>query len=116
MGFAGGHVFGYSPRPGTAAARMPAQIPVALRKERAATLRAVFNEAGAAYRERFLGRVLPVLWESASGLNNQGWSLSGLTGNYLRIHSTANRALCNQITPVCLSELDADGLVGQIML
>ena len=39
------HVFPYSPRPGTPAARMP-QLPLALRKERAARLRAV-GEASA---------------------------------------------------------------------
>ena len=33
MGFAGGHVFTYSPRPGTAAASMPGQVPESLRKE-----------------------------------------------------------------------------------
>ncbi len=43
------HVFPYSERPGTAAARMP-QLPQALRRERAARLRA----AGDAARERFL--------------------------------------------------------------
>ncbi len=47
------HVFPYSPRPGTPAARMP-QVPAGLRKARAAQLRA----AGAAAFERFLaGRI-----------------------------------------------------------
>ena len=47
------HVFPYSERPGTPAARMP-QLPVALRRERAARLR----NAGAATAARFLaGRV-----------------------------------------------------------
>ena len=44
------HVFPYSPRPGTPAARMP-QVPPALRKERAARLR----EAGDGALGRFLG-------------------------------------------------------------
>ncbi|MDX1400901.1 MAG: tRNA (N(6)-L-threonylcarbamoyladenosine(37)-C(2))-methylthiotransferase MtaB [Kiloniellales bacterium] len=43
------HVFPYSPRPGTPAAKMP-QVPQAIRKERAAKLR----EAGAAQVQRFL--------------------------------------------------------------
>jgi len=43
------HVFPYSPRPGTPAARMP-QLPVSLRRERAARLRA----AGRAQARRFL--------------------------------------------------------------
>ncbi|MBS0561652.1 MAG: MiaB/RimO family radical SAM methylthiotransferase, partial [Proteobacteria bacterium] len=57
------HVFPYSARPGTPAARMPA-VPMAARRERAARLRA----AGAAAAERFyrarLGAELSVLTES----------------------------------------------------
>ena len=45
------HVFPYSERPGTPAARMPA-VPVAARRERAARLR----EAGRATLHRFIGR------------------------------------------------------------
>ena len=58
------HVFPYSERPGTPAARMPA-VPVPLRRERAARLRAV----GAANVGRFLaaqlGQTVSVLTESA---------------------------------------------------
>ena len=60
------HVFPYSPRPGTPAARMP-QVPPALRRERAARLRA----AGDAGLDRFLraqlGRRLPGLMERGGG-------------------------------------------------
>jgi threonylcarbamoyladenosine tRNA methylthiotransferase MtaB len=114
LAFAGGHVFSYSARPGTAAARMPAQVPNGLRKERTKRLRAIFDEARMTYQERFLGQVLSVLWENASGLNDQGWSLSGLTSNYLRVRATAERSLCNQISPVRISEMLPDGLSGQI--
>ena len=114
LAFAGGHVFSYSARPGTAAARMPAQVPSGLRKERTRRLRAVFDEARMSYQERFLGQVLTVLWENASGLNDQGWSLSGLTSNYLRVRAVAERSLCNQITPVRISDMHPDGLSGQI--
>ncbi len=47
------HVFPYSPRPGTPAARMP-QVPGAVRRERAARLRAAGVRARARY---FAGRV-----------------------------------------------------------
>lgn len=58
------HVFPFSARPGTPAARMP-QLPVPLRKERAARLR----EAGAQAAQRFfasrIGREESVLFEQA---------------------------------------------------
>ena len=57
------HVFPYSARPGTPAARMP-QLPIALRRERAARLR----DEGAVRRDRFLagfaGREAAILVET----------------------------------------------------
>jgi len=114
MRFAGGHVFTYSPRPGTAAARMPHQVPHALRKERNARMRAVLDESARAYQRRFLGTQLPVLWESATAIGPQGWTISGLTDNYLRVRAQAPRQLWNQITPVTLTEWSEQGLIGQI--
>jgi threonylcarbamoyladenosine tRNA methylthiotransferase MtaB len=116
MRFAGGHIFTYSARPGTAAARMPDQVPHPLRKQRNACLRAVFAEAAHAYQSAFLGQVLPVLWESATGLGAAGWEMSGLTGNYLRVNAQSSRSLWNQITPVRLSALTCDGFFGQVQI
>ncbi len=114
MNFSGGHVFTYSARPGTAAARMPAQVPHDVRKERNAQMRAVFADAARTYQAGFVGQVLPVLWESAAALGPHGWEMSGLTGNYLRVHAHAPRGLWNQITPVRLERLVGDYLQGQI--
>jgi threonylcarbamoyladenosine tRNA methylthiotransferase MtaB len=115
LGLAGGHVFTYSARPGTAAARMPDQVPLALRKERNARMRAVFAQAAQAYQSGFVGRVLPVLWETASSLGPQGWEMSGLTGNYLRVNAYAPRGLWNQITPVRLTGQSETHLHGTIL-
>ena len=104
------------PRPGTAAARLPDQVPHALRKERNACLRAVFAEASQAYQSAFIGQVLPVLWERATGSGGAGWELSGLTGNYLRVSALSSCSLWNQITPVRLSAKTSDGLIGQLQI
>ena len=58
------HVFPYSPRPGTPAARMP-QVPVALRKERAARLRAAGDRALARFLDSQVGTTARVLVEDA---------------------------------------------------
>jgi threonylcarbamoyladenosine tRNA methylthiotransferase MtaB len=116
MHFAGGHVFTYSARSGTAAARLPDQVPHRLRKERNAIMRAVFAEAAQAYQSAFIGQVMPVLWESACASGVDGWELSGLTGNYLRVNANSARSLWNQITPVRLSAITADGLFGQVQV
>jgi threonylcarbamoyladenosine tRNA methylthiotransferase MtaB len=114
MRFAGGHVFTYSARPGTAAARTPGQVPHALRKERNAQMRQAFAGAALEYQQRFLGSVLPVLWESAAALGPQGWRMSGLTDNYLRVSAHAGQHLWNRITPVRLTELSRDGVMGYV--
>jgi len=114
MQFAGGHVFTYSPRPGTAAARMPEQVSHAISKERNAHMRAVLAESGQAYQAGHVGRVLLVLWESATALGPQGWRLSGLTDNYLRVNAEAPQKLWNRITPVLITGQDVQGLAGSV--
>jgi threonylcarbamoyladenosine tRNA methylthiotransferase MtaB len=115
MQFAGGHVFTYSARPGTAAARFAGQVDLPLRKARNATMRLVLAESGKRYRQRFLMRVLPVLWESAAKLGPQGWTLSGLTDNYLRISAQAPQQLWNTITPVRVTGVNGSGLTGELV-
>lgn len=112
--FAGGHVFTYSARQGTAAARMPEQVPHDQRKERNARLRLALAESANAYQESFLGEVLDVLWESATAVGPEGWDMSGLTDNYLRVNARAARQLWNRITPVRLTEVTQSGLRGAI--
>ena len=60
------HVFPYSPRPGTPAARMP-QVPPALRKERADRLRAIGNAKLDRFLRARIGRTLPALMERGGG-------------------------------------------------
>ena len=113
MQFAAGHVFTFSERPGTAAVRLPDQVPHPVRKQRSAQMRQALAESAAAYRARFVGCTLPVLWESTHGLGPQGWELSGLTDNYLRVTAQSPEPLWNRITEVTLTGMTEDGLQGQ---
>jgi threonylcarbamoyladenosine tRNA methylthiotransferase MtaB len=114
LAFSDGHVFTYSARPGTAAARMPGQVPPAVRKERNARLRAILEASNRLYRENHLGRVLPVLWESAVALGPRGWEMSGLTDTYLRVQAVTPRQLWNRITPVRLTAV-VDGRMDGVL-
>ncbi len=111
---AGGHVFTYSPRPGTGAARMKGQIQHEVRKKRNRILREVFEESGKSYREKFNGRELPVLWESTSAMGERGWQMEGLTGNYLRVQAFADTPRWNEIDEVQLNDCDGEVLRGVI--
>ena len=116
MAFAGGHAFSYSPRPGTAAACMAAQIDPQIRKARTATYRQVFAQAAMCYRRRFVSRELPVLWEALTQLDDRGWQVEGLTGNYLRVRAIASGPRWNRIDRVRLTSQSGDGLSGEILV
>jgi threonylcarbamoyladenosine tRNA methylthiotransferase MtaB len=115
MEFAAGHVFTYSARPGTPAARMKGQVRGDVSKARSALLRAAFAESAGAYRRSFLGQTVTVLWESTSQLNDCGWQMGGLTDNYLRVTAISPEAGWNRLQRVRLTRLEKDTLVGEII-
>ncbi len=115
MEFAGGHVFTYSARPGTPAARMKNHIRGDVARQRSARLREVFAESAAAYRTRFIGQTLTVLWESTGQLSDSGWQMEGLTDNYLRVAASAPEPRWNRLEAVRLIGLSEDSLRGEIV-
>jgi threonylcarbamoyladenosine tRNA methylthiotransferase MtaB len=115
MKFAGGHVFTYSPRPGTGAARMKGQVRPEVRKKRNHLMRETLDRSETSYREKFIGRQMSVLWESTSELDEWGWQMEGLTGNYLRVKAAASSPRWNEIDPVAIQAAQQDGLRGVIL-
>ncbi len=114
MNFAGGHVFTYSPRPGTGAVRMKGQVQPEIRKKRNHILRAALDESAKSYRKKFLGRKMPVLWESTSAMGERGWQMEGLTGTYLRVQAFAASPRWNEVDEVFVNECGGDVLKGVI--
>jgi threonylcarbamoyladenosine tRNA methylthiotransferase MtaB len=78
------HVFPYSDRPGTAAARMDMRVPVAEIRRRAEELRAIGREKTARFYARMVGRELPALTIEDGSI--------ALTDNYLKLRVTPGRA------------------------
>jgi threonylcarbamoyladenosine tRNA methylthiotransferase MtaB len=114
VNFAGGHIFPFSARPGTAAATYEHQIPKAIRKRRSAAMRAVFAEMTHQYQSAYLGKTAEVLWESGEQMPDGRWLMKGLTGNYLRIAIEFPFNLANQITKTKLTAFSEHGLNGEI--
>jgi threonylcarbamoyladenosine tRNA methylthiotransferase MtaB len=114
MHFAGGHVFHYSPRPGTPAARMKGQLRGEVVKSRSSVLRRVLAESAETFRRESIGKTLPVLWEAASTLTDSGWQIEGLTDNYMRVTALAPQPRWNRIDNVFLRSVSAQGLTGEI--
>ena len=114
MEFAGGHVFTYSARPGTAAARMSGQVPHALRKQRNRQMQRLFAQAAQATQAQWIGSRLPVLWERAQPDGDNTWLLSGLTDTYCRVTAQSDANLWNQISLVALTAQIDGGMQGII--
>ena len=93
------HVFPYSERPDTPAARMPA-VPVPLRRERAARLRQAGREQAARFHARFVGRTVSVLTEAQGRGHSEHLAP-------VRMEAEANRVISARITAA-----DADGLAA----
>ena len=114
MEFAGGHIFTYSARPGTGAARLAGQTRPEVRKERNHILRAALDESKKSYRQKFIGTKMSVLWESTSEYGEYGWQMEGWTGNYLRVSALASSPRWNEVDQVELVEFSGDGIRGVI--
>lgn len=109
-GFSRLHVFKYSPRKGTPAAKFPGQIPSPVKEERSRRLTAAGDELATAYREQFIGQTVPVLFEEKAGPGE----ISGLTEHYLRVTVKGSAQLLGRLAPVMLTAQWRDGLCGRI--
>jgi threonylcarbamoyladenosine tRNA methylthiotransferase MtaB len=120
-GLASAHVFPFSPRPGTSAARYSGQVPHEVTARRAAGLRLIAEVAAAEFRSSLAGQTRPVLWESASPV------LSGMTDNYVRVEmadgafgpadrfepDSVDRLRMNRIEEVLLVGVAGDHMLGR---
>ena len=97
------HVFPYSDRPNTTALKMQERVPVALRKERAATLHTLSDSMRHAFIQGQMGKERTVLWEhtlhgDASNPVMQGW-----TDNYIRLQRPFDKSLVGEVTPYAIT-------------
>ena len=113
IGFSRLHVFRYSRRPGTPAARLPDQVPAEVSGRRSDQMQELGARLGQRVRETMLGRVFPVLWETR---DEAGGRWSGLTDNYVRVVLESDADLHNQIDRVRLVRLEEDDAVyGEVV-
>jgi len=108
--FAYFHVFNFSRRGGTTAARMNNTVRPATARARSRTLAELSRAKRVAFYQRYLDRSLPVLFETrdANGL----WI--GLTGNYIRVGVADHSDLSNTVRDVAVTGV-MDGLaVGHL--
>jgi threonylcarbamoyladenosine tRNA methylthiotransferase MtaB len=115
MAFAKLHIFRYSRRRGTAAAKMREQVHSKVKQARSRQMHQLNAWLEEDFRRKFVGRTMPVLWESSEPYGF-GLQWSGLTGNYLRVvaHTARNVDLHNRVIPTALGDTAPGALLGQL--
>jgi len=109
VGFLRLHVFRYSPRPGTAAARFPDQVPERIKLERARRLRELGERLGQRIKRTYIGRQLEVLIEERAPDGRwRGWS-----ENYIDIHIDGPG---RELRPGGLAEVKVRELSGDYLI
>ncbi|MCD8284116.1 MAG: tRNA (N(6)-L-threonylcarbamoyladenosine(37)-C(2))-methylthiotransferase MtaB [Opitutae bacterium] len=106
------HVFTYSERAGTPAARRPDAVPIPVRQRRSAALRELSARKRRAFMEKYVGSVVEVLFE-----NPANGEFPGYTQNYMRVLVPAaafqqGDSPANKIRMVKLCGIDGDAFRG----
>jgi MiaB-like tRNA modifying enzyme len=102
--FAELHVFPYSRRTGTPAARMENQVPEEIKTERVHRLIALSNQLAKEYASRFEGEVLDVIPEGGSKDRAGEGMLEGYTDNYLKVVFPGREDWIGQIVRVKITK------------
>lgn len=107
--FAKVHMFPYSPRPRTRAALYPNRVAPALVNERKQQVLRLSEEHAYFLREKYIGRILPVLIEKAEDVS------SGHTENFLQVLSMDKNLKSNDLVKMHLYGNTPEGLLGRIV-
>lgn len=99
------HVFPYSKRDGTKAATMPGHVDNKTKKQRANTLISLSNRLALAYKDRFIGKDVEVLFEKA-----EAGYLIGHTSEYIEVHVLCSSSHVRKMKRVHITTIK-DGVV-----
>jgi threonylcarbamoyladenosine tRNA methylthiotransferase MtaB len=107
------HVFAYSDRKGTEAARRPGHVPAAVIRERSQRLRRLGREKSHAFRRALVGRARQVLVLDAP--DRPTGLLAGLTSNYVEVLFPGPEGLGRRMATVEITEVRGDRTYGRLV-
>lgn len=113
IGFSRIHVFPYSPRKGTPAAKHKNQLPGNIKQLRSKELIKIGDENTQKFNEKFIGSTLDVLFEEQSKVDMD--FIEGYTTNYIRVLAKADTSFEGKILPVELEKVQGENIVGKIL-
>ncbi len=111
VGFVGAFSFKYSPRPGTPAADMAAQVPDDVATERLHRLQALIDRQQKAFNAGCVGQSFDVLFEKAAQRPGQ---MVGRSPYLQPIHVMAPSSIVGEIRRVTVTETHAYSLFGEL--
>jgi len=100
------HVFTYSPRPNTLALKIDEKVSEKEKKTRSQLLHQLSEEKKLTFYKSNIGKTVKVLWES----DVQNGFMFGFTDNYIRVKTTYDPSLVNEIKTIRLENMDSDGI------
>lgn len=104
------HIFPFSSRPGTPAARLPDPVPEREKRWRVAELKTVDGQLRRRFRERHLGTHQRVLFED----RRRGALQAGHTANYLDVYVLPDQSLPGTLRDVLITSLHPNGVLGEL--
>ena len=106
------HVFTYSERPNTTALTLKPTVPGNVRADRSKMLHSLSDKKRRAFYESQLGRTATVLFEEGdTDADRLTGLMQGFTENYVRVVAQYDPLRVNELVPVQLVAINADGLV-----
>lgn len=103
------HVFKYSKRQYTRAAKMDGQVDGNVKKQRSEELLNISKYKNKVYLSKYVGEKVEVLFE-----NYTNGVLTGYTPNYIKVKVEGEEKLCGTIQGVVVTSLDKDILLGKL--
>ena len=103
------HVFPYSKRPGTPAAKMTSQVAREIKDERVAVLRKLDHKKRNDFYASRIGEVHAVLVETERAVDGLA---KGFTDNYIPVHFKARPNDANRVVPIKLESLQERFVIG----
>lgn len=110
--FAKMHVFKFSPREGTPAAKYEGQIDGSVKEARSRKVIRLSDRYGLLFNSKFTGRLMPVLYEHE--LKDDPGVYEGLTANYIRVLTKGNPSMTGNILQTRLTKAEAEYVNGVI--
>ncbi len=114
IGFSRIHVFKYSPRTGTPAAKFANQISGIEKNERSKKLIDLGEKLSKEFITTFIGKTVEVLFEER--VKNKPSYIVGYTTNYIRTICNTPENFEGRILKVAITGIDRDTLIGEIIL